>query len=76
MTSVRPLVDASIDVVECTHGAGPPLCWCRPPLPGLLLAYAHAHGIDPMRSTLIGVSPTHRALAKAIGATFVTPPEK
>jgi aryl-alcohol dehydrogenase-like predicted oxidoreductase len=76
LTSVRPLVDAAMDVVECTHGAGPPLCWCRPPLPGLLLAWSHAHDVDPRRSTLIGITPTHRALAKAIGATFVLPDER
>ena len=32
--------------------AGPPSCWCRPPLPGLPLAFARAHGVDPARSIL------------------------
>jgi aryl-alcohol dehydrogenase-like predicted oxidoreductase len=73
LSSVRTLVEPAIDVVECTHGAGPPLCWCRPPLPGLLLAWSLAHDVDPQRSTLVGTTPTHRALAKAIGATFAEP---
>ena len=24
------------ETAVCTHGAGPPVCWCRPPLPGLI----------------------------------------
>ena len=38
----------------CPHPAGPPTCWCRPPLPGLPLAFAREHGVDPARSVLIG----------------------
>jgi hypothetical protein len=37
----------AIEVAVCTHPAGPPLCWCRPPLPGLWVAFAHRRGIDP-----------------------------
>ena len=46
----------------------PPSCWCRPPLPGLPLAFARAHDVDPARSMLVGLSPAHRALATALGA--------
>jgi histidinol phosphatase-like enzyme len=55
----------------CPHGAGPPACWCRPALPGLLLAFARAHDVDPARSTLIGTSTAHRTLAETLGARFV-----
>ena len=55
----------------CRHGGGPPACWCRPPLPGLLLALAHAYGLDPTASELHGTSRAHRALAAAVGARFV-----
>ena len=55
----------------CRHGGGPPTCWCRPPLPGLVLALAHAHGLDPTASELCGTSRAHRALAAAVGARFV-----
>ena len=51
--------------------AGPPICWCRPPLPGLPLAFARAHGVDPARSILIGTGPAHRTLAAALGARYV-----
>jgi hypothetical protein len=55
----------------CPHGGGPPVCWCRPPLPGLLLAWARANDVDPSRSVLVGTSAAHRTMAKALGATFV-----
>ena len=61
-----------IDAALCPHDAGPPRCWCRPPLPGLPLAFARAHGVDPACSTVIGASPAHRTLANALGAAYRT----
>jgi aryl-alcohol dehydrogenase-like predicted oxidoreductase/predicted kinase len=55
----------------CPHPGGPPTCWCRPPLPGLPLAFARAHDVDPARSILIGTGPAHRGLAAALGARYV-----
>jgi aryl-alcohol dehydrogenase-like predicted oxidoreductase len=57
-------------VASCPHPGGPPTCWCRPPLPGLVLAFCRQHGVDPARSVLVGTSPGHRALAAAVGARF------
>jgi aryl-alcohol dehydrogenase-like predicted oxidoreductase/predicted kinase len=59
-----------VEAAVCPHPGGPPACWCRPPLPGLPLAFARTHGIDPARSVLVGTGPAHRALAAAIGAGF------
>jgi aryl-alcohol dehydrogenase-like predicted oxidoreductase len=56
----------------CSHPAGPPTCWCRPPLPGLLLAFARRHGLEPSRCTLIGAAPAHRTLAATLGARYVS----
>jgi histidinol phosphatase-like enzyme len=55
----------------CPHPAGPPTCWCRPPLPGLPLAFARARDIDLPRSTLIGTGPAHRTLATTLDARYV-----
>lgn len=57
----------------CPHPAGPPTCWCRPPLPGLVLAFCHEHGVDPTTSVLYGASSTDRRLAAAVGARYVEP---
>ncbi len=68
---ITTLVAGPVHSAVCPHGAGPPRCWCRPPLPGLPLAFAHARSIDPARSTLIGCSPAHRALATTLGARYL-----
>jgi aryl-alcohol dehydrogenase-like predicted oxidoreductase/predicted kinase len=64
-------VDGPVEAATCPHGGGPPVCWCRPPLPGLPLVFARAHGLDPAASTLVGHSATHRALAQTLGARFI-----
>jgi hypothetical protein len=65
-------VAGPVESALCRHPGGPPRCWCRPPLPGLPLAYARAHGIDPGLSILVGAGPAHRTLATALGARYVS----
>jgi aryl-alcohol dehydrogenase-like predicted oxidoreductase/predicted kinase len=67
-------VSGPVEGALCPHGGGPPKCWCRPPLPGLPLAFARTHGADPARSVLIGTSATHRTLANALGARYLAAP--
>ncbi len=64
-------VSGPVEGAICPHPGGPPTCWCRPPLPGLPLAFARTHGVDPARSILIGSSPAHRTLATTLGARYV-----
>jgi AAA domain len=64
-------VSGPVESALCAHPAGPPTCWCRPPLPGLPLVFARRHGIEPSRSTLIGVGPAHRTLARTLGARYI-----
>jgi aryl-alcohol dehydrogenase-like predicted oxidoreductase/predicted kinase len=71
-TRLAAVVSGPLESAVCPHGAGPPVCWCRPPLPGLPLAFARAHGVDPARSTLLGASAAHKTLATTLGAGFVT----
>lgn len=60
-----------VETAACPHPGGPPICWCRPPLPGLPLAFARRHGVDLSRSLLLGTGPAHRTLANALGARYV-----
>lgn len=69
-----PLEIDGVDTAVCPHGGGPPVCWCRPPLPGLLLEFARRRGVDPARSTLVGTSNAHRTLAATLGARFTPQP--
>jgi aryl-alcohol dehydrogenase-like predicted oxidoreductase/predicted kinase len=65
------VVSGPVEAALCPHPGGPPTCWCRPPLPGLPLAFARTHGVDPARSLLVGTSPAHRTLARTLGARYV-----
>jgi aryl-alcohol dehydrogenase-like predicted oxidoreductase/predicted kinase len=71
VSRVADMVTGPVHAAVCPHPAGPPTCWCRPPLPGLPLAFARAHEIDPSRSLLIGCSPAHRNLATTLDARYV-----
>lgn len=71
LDALRARLPGEVTLAVCTHGDGPPACWCRPPLPGLLLEFARASGVDLSRSELFGNSPTHRLLAGVVGARFV-----
>ncbi len=64
-------VSGPVSSALCPHAAGPPTCWCRPPLPGLPLAFARATELDPSSSILVGTGPAHRTLAATLGARYV-----
>ena len=70
LDAAREIIGGDAESALCPHAAGPPQCWCRPPLPGLLLAFARKHDIDPTRSLVIGTGPAHRRLAEALGARY------
>jgi hypothetical protein len=63
-------VSGPVDAALCPHAAGPPSCWCRPPLPGLPLAFARARGVDPSSSIVVGSGPAHRTLATTLGSRY------
>lgn len=60
-----------ISIARCTHPAGPPVCWCRKPMPGLALALARAHGYSLADSVHIGRGPADRNFALAAGLQLV-----
>jgi aryl-alcohol dehydrogenase-like predicted oxidoreductase len=68
---VAHAVTGRVEVAVCPHAGGPPRCWCRPPLPGLPLAFSRANAVDPADSILIGCSPAHRTLATTLGARYI-----
>jgi hypothetical protein len=67
---VRALTAVDIDISYCPHPAGPPVCWCRKPLPGLLLSFAHRHDVALERSVFIGRAPADRTLADRLGMDY------
>ena len=66
------LLGLEIEVEFCPHGAGPSVCWCRKPLPGLGVLLLERHAIDPARSLLIEASAADRGFAARLGIPTVS----
>ena len=64
------LLGLEIEHVWCPHGDGPPVCWCRKPLPGLGVVLIERHRLDPARCVSIGRDSSDRAFARALGFTY------
>jgi hypothetical protein len=64
---LREATGRVVELAFCTHAAGPPRCWCRPPLPGLWIAFARKFSLDPRASALHPGSPQDRALGRKLG---------
>ncbi|HEX4915831.1 MAG TPA: aldo/keto reductase [Vicinamibacterales bacterium] len=60
------------DLAYCPHGAGPPRCWCRKPLPGLGVLMLHRHRIDPANSIFVGNGPQDAGFARKLGLAHRT----
>jgi aryl-alcohol dehydrogenase-like predicted oxidoreductase/adenylate kinase family enzyme len=63
----------SIEFDCCPHGAGPPRCWCRKPLPGLGVAAIHRHQLDPARCLYVGDGTLDPGFARKLGFAFQSP---
>ena len=67
---LREVLGADIETACCPHDAGPPVCWCRKPIPGSVLAFATRRGIALGQSLVIGSSAADRTMAQRVGARF------
>ncbi|AKF04074.1 aldo/keto reductase [Sandaracinus amylolyticus] len=67
----RAALDRDVELHVCAHPAGPPICWCRPPLPGIAVLAVERAKLDVSRVELISPHVAHRAIADALGARFV-----
>jgi histidinol phosphatase-like enzyme len=67
---MRELLGAAVDIACCPHDAGPPVCWCRKPIPGSVLEFAWRRGVALTRSIVVGSSAADRTMAERIGARF------
>jgi aryl-alcohol dehydrogenase-like predicted oxidoreductase/histidinol phosphatase-like enzyme len=67
---MRELLGVSVDTACCPHDAGPPVCWCRKPIPGAVLEFASRRDVALSRSIVVGTSAADRTMAERIGAPF------
>jgi aryl-alcohol dehydrogenase-like predicted oxidoreductase/histidinol phosphatase-like enzyme/predicted kinase len=64
------LLDVSMEVLYCPHGAGPPVCWCRKPLPGLGVVFIQRYRLDPSRCIYVGAGPQDPGFARRLGFQY------
>ena len=74
LARMREEIGIDIEIRYCPHRAGPPVCWCRKPLPGLLLEFRARHRLALEESILVGRSPADRTLAGRLSMTYVDAP--
>jgi aryl-alcohol dehydrogenase-like predicted oxidoreductase/predicted kinase len=60
-----------IDVLDCPHPAGPPICWCRTPLPALGVWSVARHHLDAAQSIYCGSGPQDPGFARRCGFQYV-----
>jgi hypothetical protein len=69
---LRRSIGDPIEWAYCPHDAGPPVCWCRKPLPGPAIVFAARFAVALSRSIVVGTSAADRTMAERIGARFET----
>ena len=69
----RETLGVAIEIAVCPHDAGPPICWCRKPLPGPLLDFAIRRGVDLTRSVMMASSSADRTMASRLGMHISRP---
>jgi histidinol phosphatase-like enzyme len=68
--TMRALLGVPIAVTYCPHSAGPPICWCRKPLPGLGLAMIQRYQLDPSQSIYVGTGGQDPGFARRLGFEY------
>jgi aryl-alcohol dehydrogenase-like predicted oxidoreductase/predicted kinase len=67
-TPLRDLLGDDVEIAICPHDAGPPVCWCRKPIPGSVIDFAMRHNVALGRSIVVATSAADRTMAERIGA--------
>ena len=66
----RAELGVDITFARCPHDAGPPICWCRKPLPGSILEFAVNRKVALDRSVIVSNSVADRTMAQRLGVPF------
>ena len=60
------------DWAYCPHDAGPPVCWCRKPIPGQVIEFAMRRNVALHQSIVVSTSAAGRTMAERVGARCET----
>jgi histidinol phosphatase-like enzyme len=64
------ILGVEVESACCPHDAGPPICWCRKPIPGSALDFAVHQRVSLEQSVVVGGTASDRTMAERIGARF------
>ena len=67
----KSALGVEITIACCPHDAGPPICWCRKPIPGSLIEFAVHRGVALDKSVIVGHSAADKTMAERLGISFV-----
>jgi adenylate kinase family enzyme len=68
--ALRRRLGGEMDSAYCPHDAGPPICWCRKPIPGQVIEFAVRQDVALTRSIVAGTSASARTMAERVGARY------
>ncbi len=71
LSRTHKLLGREVEVVHCPHPPGPPICWCRKPLPGLGVLLIERHQLDPARCLHVGKGASDRTFASRLGFRYL-----
>jgi hypothetical protein len=67
---VTSALGVDLTVAVCPHDAGPPICWCRKPIPGSLIEFAMRRGVALDKSMIVGHSAADKTMAERLGIEY------
>ena len=67
---LQDALGVEIEVEYCPHPAGPPVCWCRKPLPGLGVMLQYRHRLDPAQCIYTGSGAQDPGFARRLGFQY------
>ena len=67
---MQELLGVAIEVEYCPHAGGPPICWCRKPLPGLGVVFIRRHRLDPSQCIYVGAGAQDPGFARRLGFQY------
>jgi aryl-alcohol dehydrogenase-like predicted oxidoreductase/histidinol phosphatase-like enzyme len=68
--SMQEQLGVAIDVRWCPHAAGPPVCWCRKPLPGIGVEFICRYRLDPTRCLYVANGSPDPGFARRLGFEY------
>ena len=67
---MQELLGLKMEIDYCPHAAGPPVCWCRKPLPGLGVVCVERYALDPSQCIYVGAGPQDPGFARRLGFQY------